>query len=522
MWLERTMPPTPDWVGVICQATRKDPIGAKQAAEGLPGPTGDLAAGLAALLTGQLQNSHTLLMKVAENGDASAPISAGAWLAAGIAGLLAGIPHGADELRAGTELAEHLGLAWLARLGSCAEQCLDTGTPNKADPSLVAAEDADDLWGAALIGLLQGFGWQRQPQAAREAFGQAADRFRKLGASVLEAWARAGSAVAAARAGHADAGTLAARADASARVTSTWAALVGTCHAYALLKPGRAEEYMALSEQVDAECPVQLVGGVRLLPPREPQPEAIQAAPAVLECLGEFTLTFGDRAVDLSEVKPRVRSLLRLLALHVGRFVHREKLIEALWPEANTRTGTRNLQVAISAARQLLEHVSSGQALVEREGDAYRLALPSDTEVDLHCFERALDQARQARADGDRLVERSALGCCLKLYRGDLLAVEGPAEWVIESREHYRVLAADVTEALANACLDDGELAEAARVCERGLTIDRYRDGLWRLQVKAHERGGDLAAASLTRRHYAEVLDELGVSPSSTKLSAAS
>ena len=55
-------------------------------------------------------------------------------------------------------------------------------------------------------------------------------------------------------------------------------------------------------------------------------------------------------------VKPRVRSLMRLLALHGGDAVHRERVIECLWPdEGDLRTGLKNLQVAISSLRQLVE-----------------------------------------------------------------------------------------------------------------------------------------------------------------------
>ena len=60
------------------------------------------------------------------------------------------------------------------------------------------------------------------------------------------------------------------------------------------------------------------------------------------------------RTVDESAAKPMERALLHLLAARAGEQVHREALIEALWPEADPDAGLHRLQVAISSLRRLL------------------------------------------------------------------------------------------------------------------------------------------------------------------------
>ena len=94
----------------------------------------------------------------------------------------------------------------------------------------------------------------------------------------------------------------------------------------------------------------------------------------------------------------------------------------------------------------------------------------------------------------------------LDLYRGELLEEEGPAEWVVKARDHYRATAADLAERLAGAHLAASSLAAAVRICQRGLEIDRYRDRLWRLLVASHRESGDQASAALAARDYAAVL----------------
>jgi hypothetical protein len=51
----------------------------------------------------------------------------------------------------------------------------------------------------------------------------------------------------------------------------------------------------------------------------------------------------------------------------------------------------------------------------------------------------------------------------------------------------------------------------AVSVCERGLSIDDLRDGLWRIAVTAHERRGHHAVAERVRQSYEQVLRDLGV-----------
>lgn len=498
MWLDPAPPPGADWVGVIRQATRMDPLAAGHLAATLPGPYGRFAAGMAALLAGQFHDAGRLLQQTAEDADATPAISAGARLAAGIAGLLVGAERGQKDVHEGREQAEDLGLTWPARLASCAELCLSAGPP----PDLSAiCLDAEDTWGGALIRLLQGLSRQQDSEAALAALVESAGLFRTVGAGVLEAWARAAAATAAVRARHPDLLQLLATAEAAARATSAWGALAATYRAAAEAEPARAQEHLALADRL-------AVDEIRQLSAASTGDATRRAV--VVSCFGEFCFRCAGGEMDLGGAKPRVRSLVRLLAVHSGRAVHRETLIEALWPEANTRTGTRNLHVAISAARQLVERAPVG-ALILREGDAYRLVLPEGAEIDVRSFDDELARSRRARAQGDVAAMRDALSRCLELYRGDVLAAEGGAEWVLEIRERYRVQAAGAAEALAEAHLAAGEYAEAARVCEHGLAIDRYRDRLWRHRGQALEGAGDRAAAARAREDYDDVLRELGV-----------
>ena len=260
--------------------------------------------------------------------------------------------------------------------------------------------------------------------------------------------------------------------------------------ARALTDPGQRANHEALAAAIAQECGLRAAPGSGLV-------EAGATAPSmVVRCFGAFTMEVQGELLDLHGVKPRARSLLRLLVVNQGRLLHWEALVEALWPETSPAAGKRSLQVAVSAIRQLVEPGSSpDSSFLTRVGDAYCLTLPDDARVDIVAFEALDQQSRDAEARDDDEAMSAALTEALDLYRGDLLEEEGPAEWVVKARDHYRATAADLAERLAGPHLAAGSFAAAARTCQRGLEIDRYRDRLWRLLISSHGRSGDQASA---------------------------
>jgi DNA-binding SARP family transcriptional activator len=434
---------------------------------------------------------------------------------------------GAEKLPDLHDDVEALDVPWLTRL--CRSMAVLLAARDAQAASIgVADRHDDDPWGAALVSLLDGAVriWDGRP--AVDAFEDAALGFRRLGAGVVETWARSGLALALADQGHPDAHEAALIAVRGARSAGVPSAEAPALLALGLVAGEGGGEYLALARSVAEQ------GGLRLppaLPSAAEQPpstngsgpgdsadggDEIDIRMITLRCFGGFHLQLGDKVVDCHGLKPRPRAALHLLALHAGRAVHRETLLEALWPEVDATTGTRNLHVAISTIRRFLEpDAGRGTAsLVAREADAYRLALPEDAAVDLRAFDAGLAAGRAARAAGDESAAIEALEQALHVYAGELLPEAGPAEWVVMAREQYRMHASEAALMLTELYLSRGEPARAVTVAERGLAIDRYRDGQWRRLISACEMAGDPAAAARVRRSYDEMLGELGLAPS--------
>jgi DNA-binding SARP family transcriptional activator len=146
-----------------------------------------------------------------------------------------------------------------------------------------------------------------------------------------------------------------------------------------------------------------------------------------MRLLGHFELRIAGQTVDLSVIRPRVRTLLRFLSMHVDTPVHREAIVEALWPEAEPTAAARNLHVAVASLRRVLEPGASrgGFRLVRREGDAYQLSLPPGSHIDLVGFERAVAEAQAADARHEPRTPNAMWTGARPLPGGELLPEEG-------------------------------------------------------------------------------------------------
>lgn len=224
-----------------------------------------------------------------------------------------------------------------------------------------------------------------------------------------------------------------------------------------------------------------------------------------VRCLGGFEVALDGRLVDLAAVAPRNLEVLQVLAVSAGQPVHRDRLAALVWPEAEPARAHHSLQVAVSALRKLVD----GQP--RRVGQGYQLVLTDPDDLDVRRLDRLLDAAAMARRAGDGRAEHDHLLAAVGHYGGDLLPAGRPTDWLLTERDRLRIAVAGACERAAVLAGEAGDHAEVARLAERGLEIDRFRDGLWRLLVGAHQRAGQPAAAARAEDRYQAMLAELGI-----------
>jgi DNA-binding SARP family transcriptional activator len=526
-WLPGGRRPGTRWDELLRQATRRDPAAVAAAAQTLDQPQASLAEGVARLLNGDRRRGEAILRRCGDDlVTDDAPALAARLAVASLTALVEPGPEAASEVDTVHLEAERRGLTWLARVAGGVVAARG-GTARDVELARAVVADCDergDPWGAALVAAAAALVQLRSGHPSASALEELAARFRTLDAGVLEAWARAGHALAAVWADLPEAETEARAAESVARAAAVEGA---RAIAYAALActPGhdRAEllELAASTARsaglghhpwtwLGIQSPPRPAATVDVPPQRRPRPRTPRLQ---VICFGRFGLTVENADLDLTAVRPRARAALRLLSLHAGAPVHRELLAAALWTDLDPDAAMHNLQVAVSSLRGALEPGRRGRdsRLLVRDGEAYVLVLGEGSDSDLQAFDRAVDDAAQLRVAGrdDRAID--SLQRAVELYRGDVLPEDGPAEWATGARDRYRLRAAEAAATLAELQLRRGDTAAAAAAARRSVNIERWRDGSWRILIEAYRRAGDVAAAERARRAYGAMLASLDV-----------
>ena len=130
--------------------------------------------------------------------------------------------------------------------------------------------------------------------------------------------------------------------------------------------------------------------------------------------LGGFWVAVGTRTIEEDAWRLRkAAALVKLLALAPGHRLHREQLMDLLWPEVGKKAASNNLRHALHAARTILDP-TAGSRYLASEDESLVLCPGGDVWVDVEAFEAAAATARRAR---DPAAHRAALD----LYGGELL-----------------------------------------------------------------------------------------------------
>jgi len=202
--------------------------------------------------------------------------------------------------------------------------------------------------------------------------------------------------------------------------------------------------------------------------------------------LGGFRVSVGSRSIREEEWHLRkAKSLIKVLALSLGHRLHREQVMELLWPDLHPEAALNNFHYALHVARRTLEPAAlAGSAAaasrnLRLRGEQLTLCPDSPLWVDVEALEEAAATARYTS------MEPGAHQAAIDLYAGELLPEDRYEPWVEERRLQLRELYLSLLLELASLLEERGEFEEAigalGRAVAEELTHEGAHVGLMRL-----------------------------------------
>lgn len=268
---------------------------------------------------------------------------------------------------------------------------------------------------------------------------------------------------------------------------------------------GRLVPLLTMAQQVAIRLQAR-----RASVPTGPEGEAPELE---LRCLGPFkVLRRGVPIPAESFTRSKALVLLQLLAVRMGAPVHREVLIEQLWPEVEPQLGANRLHGVVHDLRAVIEpHRAEREwRYIRNRGDFYYLDLNAPVELDLARFRRLVAEGLRAGSEqeGDAIAELEA---ALGLYRGELLEDDPFAEWCEVDRVELKEYYAKALLRLAELHARRGGTEEALGFLRRAERAAPYRDEVigakMRLLAELASPDEALAAYDDYRRRLKDELD---------------
>jgi DNA-binding SARP family transcriptional activator/tetratricopeptide (TPR) repeat protein len=228
--------------------------------------------------------------------------------------------------------------------------------------------------------------------------------------------------------------------------------------------------------------------------------------------LGPFDVLVDGVSVDLGG--PKQRGLLARLLVNAGRVVSIDRLLDDLWPGATNDGAIASLQSYVSRLRRQLQPMQMARrrdGLITTVAPGYRLDVDPAT-IDAAVFERLVDAARAAHADGRADAARDAYVSAFALWRGPALEEFRDEPFALAEAARLDEIHSSATEEHL-ALVVEADPALGLPHLEAAVVERPERERRWALLMIALYRAGRQADSLRAYQRARAALGEFGIDP---------
>lgn len=215
--------------------------------------------------------------------------------------------------------------------------------------------------------------------------------------------------------------------------------------------------------------------------------EPISTGKLELRLLGSASILVD--GVTLEErvwTRRKAKALLKILALAQPHQLHREQLMEALWPEQEPDLAANNLNKILHTARRALEpelKAGAESRFLLTQEQYIELTAPSGLWIDVEEFEQRASSALKSQSLPD-------YEAALQLYTGELLVEDRLEDWAVASRERLSRLAERLLTEAAQLYEAAGQLEPSLEHVQRLLALNPSNEAAHRQLMRLYALSG--------------------------------
>lgn len=231
-----------------------------------------------------------------------------------------------------------------------------------------------------------------------------------------------------------------------------------------------------------------------------------------IRLLGRFGISLDDQELDTDGWRLRkAKDLIKILALEKRHRLHKEQILEKLWPDIEPTAATNNLHQALHIARKALQSTAPRayqSHYLNLKDEILSLGPEEALWVDVDAFQAAASLARLSD-------DPAKYDAALDLYTGDLLPDDRYEEWAAEPREALRQEYLRVLMRLARLHVARGVTEQAVQALRRVISSEQTHEEAYLALMRLYAAGGERRQALYQYQLLEESLRrELGIEPS--------
>jgi DNA-binding SARP family transcriptional activator len=255
----------------------------------------------------------------------------------------------------------------------------------------------------------------------------------------------------------------------------------------------------------DAEPPTP-----RIDVPAARYPGSDVITPLRVRLLGGFRVQPADAGQAVSDWPRRsAKTLVKLLAVRPGHALHREQVIDVLWPKVDAESALNSFGKALHVARHTLE-----PRLPRRQDSTYLRLADGMVVLDTEHVAIDADEFEQLAEDALRRREIAAYEAAFGAYGGELLPEDRYESWCSERRNTLAELHTRLLLGMAETLERQGSHNDAADRLRDVLHTDPTREAVHRQLMLLYARMG-VPDQAVRQFHYCEAVlrQELDLAP---------
>ncbi|MBI4763262.1 MAG: hypothetical protein HY787_01480 [Deltaproteobacteria bacterium] len=219
-----------------------------------------------------------------------------------------------------------------------------------------------------------------------------------------------------------------------------------------------------------------------------------------VQCFGEFKLFKGNEEIKQQQWKSKkALQLFKYLMYHRSHgYIHKDVLIELVWPEVSPSKTSSRLHDALSALRQILEPERKGTAkssYLLRDKSSYKLFLGDNGSIDAEEFSEIIEQAglKTDLEESMNLYFQAEM-----LYRGDFLEEERYVDWCSEERERLKNKYLQLLEEIMSYFEKRHHYEKCIEYAVKYVKVDKYNEYIYQRLMRYYANTGKKSLISAT------------------------